>query len=72
MKRTVDLGNKRYQELLLWSEWGPKRQQKLDDNNLNMKKISAAHMAEGFHYICKPQWTAGIRSRPTRTSWSSM
>ena len=24
------------------------------------KKISAAHMTDGFRYICKPQWEAGV------------
>ena len=23
-------------------------------------KISAAHMQDGFYYICKPQWEAGV------------
>ena len=25
-----------------------------------MLKISADHMLDGFHYICKPQWQSGM------------
>ena len=61
MNAVVDLGKKQYPESWKFSEWGPERQAKLDGINMQgrNKKISAAHMTEGFHYICKPQWTAG-------------
>ena len=60
MRSVVEIGKKQYQDTWKFSEWGPERQQKLDGiNHGRTKKISAAHMTEGFHYICKPQWRAG-------------
>ena len=38
------------------------RQKKLDVLNKNRTRwltISADHMLDGFHYICKPQWQGG-------------
>ena len=35
-------------------------EKKLNGMNMGRRlKISAAHMTEGFYYICKPQWEAG-------------
>ena len=61
MRTAVELGKKQYHESWKFSEWGPERQAKLDGINMQgrNKKISAAHITEGFHYICKPQWAAG-------------
>ena len=60
MKKTVEFGNKQYHESWNFCEWGPERQAKLDGLNMGRsKKISAAHMTDGFRYICKPQWQAG-------------
>ena len=59
LKACVEIGKKQAKDEWQHYEWTPMRQRKLDwiDASGRKMKVSAAHMADGFKAICKPQWT---------------
>ena len=62
-RQVYELGKKQFQDSWKQCEWGDVRQQKPDEINMTRTRkpqISAYHMLDGFHYICKPQWKEGM------------